>query len=65
MPKMKTKSAAKKRFNVKKDGSVKYTKMNKRHILTKKSNKVKRVARKGCYLSSKKEAKTIATLIQA
>ncbi|MGN1227794.1 MAG: 50S ribosomal protein L35 [Christensenellales bacterium] len=64
MPKMKTKSGAKKRFRVKKNGDVKYTRMNKRHILTKKSTKVKRNARKGQYLSSDKQAKTVRTLVQ-
>ena len=64
MPKMKSKSGAKKRFRVKKNGDVKYTRMNKRHILTKKSTKVKRNARKGQYLSSNKQSKTVRTLVQ-
>lgn len=64
MPKMKTKTGAKKRFSVKKNGDIKFTKMNKRHILTKKSRKLKRTARKGVYLSSAKESKTIRSLIQ-
>lgn len=64
MPKMKTKSGAKKRFRVKGNGDVKYNRQNKRHILTKKSTKVKRNARKGQYLSSSKQAKTVRTLVQ-
>jgi large subunit ribosomal protein L35 len=42
MPKMKTKSSAKKRFRVRPGGTVKAGHAFKRHILTKKSTKVKR-----------------------
>ena len=42
MPKMKTKSSAKKRFKVRAGGSIKRGQAFKRHILTKKSTKVKR-----------------------
>ena len=42
MPKMKTKSGAKKRFRVRGSGSVKRAHAGKRHILTKKSTKNKR-----------------------
>jgi large subunit ribosomal protein L35 len=42
MPKMKTKSSAKKRFRVRPGGSVKRGQAFKRHILTKKSTKNKR-----------------------
>ena len=42
MPKMKTKSGAKKRFSVRADGSIKRGQAFKRHILTKKTTKVKR-----------------------
>ena len=42
MPKMKTKSSAKKRFRVRGSGSVKRSQAFKRHILTKKSTKNKR-----------------------
>jgi large subunit ribosomal protein L35 len=42
MPKMKTKSGAKKRFRVRGSGSVKRSFAFKRHILTKKSTKNKR-----------------------
>jgi len=42
MPKMKTKSAAKKRFRVRPGGTVKRGQAFKRHILTKKTTKHKR-----------------------
>jgi len=42
MPKMKTKSGAKKRFRVRGSGSIKRSQAFKRHILTKKSTKSKR-----------------------
>ena len=42
MPKMKTKSAAKKRFRVRPGGTVKRGQAFKRHILTKKTTKYKR-----------------------
>ena len=42
MPKMKTKSSAKKRFRVRANGSVKRGQAFKRHILTKKTTKNKR-----------------------
>ncbi len=42
MPKMKTKSAAKKRFRVRPGGTVKRGQAFKRHILTKKTTKTKR-----------------------
>ncbi|MBI3155870.1 MAG: 50S ribosomal protein L35 [Burkholderiales bacterium] len=45
MPKMKTKSSAKKRFRVRPGGTVKRGQAFKRHILTKKSTKVKRQLR--------------------
>ena len=45
MPKMKTKSGAKKRFRVRGSGSVKRAQAFKRHILTKKSTKNKRQLR--------------------
>ncbi len=47
MPKMKTKSAAKKRFKVTGTGKLKRMKAYKSHILTKKSTKRKRNLRKG------------------
>ena len=42
MPKMKTKSGAKKRFRVRGSGSVKRSQAYKRHILTKRTTKNKR-----------------------
>ena len=45
MPKMKTKSGAKKRFRVRPGGTVKRGQAFKRHILTKKSTKSKRQLR--------------------
>ncbi|CEM63316.1 50S ribosomal protein L35 [Treponema phagedenis] len=51
MAKMKSKSAAAKRFKITGSGKVKYKKMNLRHILTKKSPKRKRNLRKPGILS--------------
>ncbi|WP_417067655.1 50S ribosomal protein L35 [Niveibacterium terrae] len=45
MPKMKTKSGAKKRFKVRSSGAIKRSQAFKRHILTKKTTKVKRQLR--------------------
>lgn len=45
MPKMKTKSGAAKRFKVRGSGSIKRSQAYKRHILTKKTTKVKRQLR--------------------
>ena len=45
MPKMKTKSAAKKRFKVSTSGRIKRSQAFKRHILTKKTTKSKRQLR--------------------
>ena len=45
MPKMKTKSGAKKRFRVRAGGSIKRASAFKRHILTKKTTKSKRQLR--------------------
>jgi large subunit ribosomal protein L35 len=45
MPKMKTKSGAKKRFKVRPGGSIKRGSAFKRHILTKKTTKSKRQLR--------------------
>ena len=42
MPKMKTKSGAKKRFKIRAGGTVKRSQAFKRHILTKKTTKSKR-----------------------
>lgn len=45
MPKMKTKSAAKKRFKPRASGSIKRAHATKRHILTKRTTKNKRQLR--------------------
>jgi len=45
MPKMKTKSGAKKRFKVRVGGTIKRSQAFKRHILTKKTTKSKRQLR--------------------
>jgi large subunit ribosomal protein L35 len=52
MPKMKTKKAAAKRYNVTATGKVRYKKQGLRHILTKKSAKRKRRLRLPATLSS-------------
>ena len=49
MPKQKTHSGAKKRFNLTKNGKVKLSHAGKRHILNKKTTKRKRGLRKGAY----------------
>jgi large subunit ribosomal protein L35 len=49
MPKIKTHSGAKKRFNLTKNGKVKRAHANKSHILTKKNTKRKRGLRHGAY----------------
>ncbi len=49
MPKIKTHSGAKKRFNLTKSGKVKRAHAFKSHILNKKSTKRKRNLRKGTY----------------
>lgn len=52
MPKQKTHSGAKKRFKLTKNGLVKYQKTNKRHRLTQKDTKRKRIARVAGYAGS-------------
>ena len=64
MPKMKTKSAAKKRFKVTATGKIKRACSGKNHILTKKDRKRKMGLRKGEYLSSNKQTNTIKVMIQ-
>lgn len=62
MPKQKTHSGAKKRFTLTGSGKIKRAKMNRRHILTKKSSKRLRGLRKTAYVSSTQE-KTIKKMI--
>lgn len=52
MPKMKTHSGAKKRFKKTKNGLIKYSESNRRHLLTKKSSKRKRHLRKAAYIAA-------------
>ncbi len=52
MPKMKTRSSAKKRFKVIRKGLIKRAKAFKRHLLTKKSAKRKDQLRKAAYVNA-------------
>lgn len=52
MPKIKTHTGAKKRFSVTKNGKIKRSKMNRRHILTKMTTKRKGSLRKAAYADS-------------
>lgn len=52
MPKMKTNRAAAKRFKITKKGRIKFNRAKRRHILTKKSSKLKRQLRGGEFLCS-------------
>ncbi|MBO7187007.1 MAG: 50S ribosomal protein L35 [Clostridia bacterium] len=62
MPKMKTKSGAKKRFRVTATGKIKRAHAGKNHILTKKSRKRKNNLCDGAYVDAGQQ-KTIKTLI--
>ncbi len=62
MPKLKTHSGAKKRFNLTKNGKVKRAHAYKSHILTKKTTKRLRGLRKGTY-ADKTNVKAIKQLI--
>jgi large subunit ribosomal protein L35 len=62
MPKIKTNSSAKKRFNLTKNGKVKRAHAFKSHILTKKNTKRKRGLRSGAY-ADKTNVKAIKLLI--
>lgn len=64
MPKQKSRRAARKRFIVTNSGRVKHAKQNRRHILTKKETKRKRLLRKSEELNNKKELATVRTMIQ-
>ena len=64
MPKQKSKRAARKRFLVSNSGHIKHARQNRRHILTKKPTKRKRIARKSVELASKKENATVRNMIQ-
>ena len=56
MPKLKTQSGAKKRYNLAKTGKVKRAKAFKSHILTKKDTKRTRRLRTGAYADATNEA---------
>ena len=60
MPKQKSHSGAKKRFSL--TGKIKRAKMNRRHILSKKSPKRKRGLRKAAFVDQT-QAKTIKGMI--
>ena len=62
MPKIKTHSGAKKRFSVTKNGKVKFQHTNKRHRLTQKAHKRKRILRNGAFADAS-NAPTIKVLI--
>lgn len=63
MPKQKSHRGASKRFSLTKSGLVKFRKMNRNHILTKKNTKRQRHLRAGGVLQNKAEAATIRSLI--
>lgn len=65
MPKQKSRRAARKRFIVTNSGRIKHARQNRRHILTKKATKRKRILRQNVELSNKKETATVKTMIQA
>ncbi len=62
MPKLKTNKAAAKRFKITKNGKIKKVAAGRRHILTKKTSKLKRKLRKGSFLSGV-EAKKIRRML--
>lgn len=63
MPKMKSRSGAKKRFSFTASGKVKRSKAYRSHILTSKTTKRKRHLRKGT-LVSKQEQKAVSMMLQ-
>ena len=62
MPKMKTKSGAKKRFKFLGSGAIKRTKSHLQHILTKKTTKLKRHLR-GTEINSSSDAKRVRAMM--
>jgi large subunit ribosomal protein L35 len=62
MPKMKTKSGAAKRFKVRGSGSIKRSCAFKRHILTKKTTKVKRHLR-GVFAVHESDVKSVRAML--
>jgi large subunit ribosomal protein L35 len=65
MPKLKTVRGAAKRFKTTASGRVKYSRGNRRHILTKKSRKRKRQLRRGGVLGSSDELRIKALIPHA
>ena len=63
MPKQKSHRGASKRFSLTKSGLVKHKKMNRNHILTKKSTKRSRHLRSGGVLGNNAEANTIRKML--
>ncbi|MCZ6777021.1 MAG: 50S ribosomal protein L35 [Ignavibacteria bacterium] len=64
MPKMKTRSGAKKRFRKTATGKIKRASAYRSHILTSKTRKRKRKLRRGA-LVSKQEQRAVSILLQA
>lgn len=64
MPKMKSVKGAAKRFRLTGTGKIKRMKMNKRHILTKKSPKRKRQLRKDTLVSAADQPKVSCWIVQ-
>jgi large subunit ribosomal protein L35 len=62
MPKMKTKSSAKKRFSIRAGGSIKRGQAFKRHILTKKTTKNKRHPR-GAVAVNERDAASVRAMM--
>ena len=62
MPKMKSKSGAKKRFRTTASGKFKRGTKGRRHILTKKSTKRKRQLRRNAYVDQAQEKQVRAML---
>jgi large subunit ribosomal protein L35 len=60
--KIKTHSGAKKRFKLTKNGKVKYQRVNRRHRLTQKDTKRKRINRVGSYVDKSNEAQVKSLL---
>jgi large subunit ribosomal protein L35 len=63
MPKMKTKSAAKKRFSKTASGKIKRSSAYRSHILTSKTTKRKRKLR-GRHLVSKQDQRAVSIMLQ-
>lgn len=62
MPKMKTNRGAAKRFKIRANGSIKRSQAFKRHILTKKTTKVKRHLR-GLTTVHPRDAKSVRSML--